>query len=215
MAVADCYDSLKSAIVSGEMKMYARMWSVALMIWMMAAPIVSFIALSPYPPATATMSIVSSVILGCIELPFFCRCFPFCIKMQERLAPLFGTRLWLRFILNLVIATIFIIIGVHAESIWYVWLTAVWLLLGGLMYLFASFRGETDEGEKDRATTRATAREMDFTSPNGLAPRPMPMTRCWQFLCCHFLAPRSRASCEQHINSLASQHLSLQVLARE
>jgi len=36
MAVADCYDSLKSAIVSGEMKMYARMWSVALMIWMMA-----------------------------------------------------------------------------------------------------------------------------------------------------------------------------------
>ena len=75
--------------------------------------------------------------------------------------------------------------------------------------------GETDEGEKDRATTRATAREMDFTSPNGLAPRAMPMTRCWQFLCCHFLAPRSRASCEQHINSLASQHLSLQVLARE
>ena len=47
----------------------------------------------------------------------------------------------MRFILNLVIATIFIIIGVHAESIWYVWLTAVWLLLGGLMYLFASFRG--------------------------------------------------------------------------
>ena len=36
MAVADCYDSLKSAIVSGEMKMYARMCSVAMIIWMMA-----------------------------------------------------------------------------------------------------------------------------------------------------------------------------------
>mmetsp|Transcript_5403 Transcript_5403/g.13074 ORF Transcript_5403/g.13074 Transcript_5403/m.13074 type:complete len:235 (+) Transcript_5403:133-837(+) len=172
MGIGDCFSEVKDAIASGKVKTYARVFAVLMVLLMLVVPIVLLATMNPLPPATTACSVVFSVLLGIVELPFCCGCLEACRTMQGYMNVVFE-RLWMRLLLLTIMGTVFIVVAVHADPIFWAWFCGIALPMNGLLYLLASFRGETETGGEKvdgaATTSRTSAREMDFGSPNGFS----------------------------------------------
>lgn len=82
MGIGDCFSEVKDAIASGKVKTYARVFAVLMVLLMLVVPIVLLATMNPLPPATTACSVVFSVLLGIVELPFCCGCLEACRTMQ-------------------------------------------------------------------------------------------------------------------------------------
>ncbi|KAJ1471415.1 hypothetical protein T484DRAFT_1844166 [Baffinella frigidus] len=118
MGIGDCFSEVKDAIASGKVKTYARVFAVLMVLLMLVVPIVLLATMNPLPPATTACSVVFSVLLGIVELPFCCGCLEACRTMQvwdllcvRGYMNVVFERLWMRLLLLTIMGTVFIVVA--------------------------------------------------------------------------------------------------------
>ena len=134
-------ESFWNTLENGNFKGYARCFAVLNVLLEFSVPILCFVTANPLPIVTTVLLFIFSVVLGILELPFFCiRCSP-CKTVAEviRIFEIY----WIRAIVYLILASTLISVAVHVdENNPATWFFGVVLPIIAILYFVASCKGE-------------------------------------------------------------------------
>ena len=132
---AGWWSHLQEEVKEGKWNTYARVGGVANFVIIVFLSWTFFISLFPH----STLCLLAGVLVGFIELPFCCWCIPQCKTLSDILAPL--KVYWMRGVGYIALAALLVLAS--GGSILML-LFALLLLLDGLCYVLAHFKGESE-----------------------------------------------------------------------
>ena len=180
------WSHLQEEIKEGKFNTYARVGGVANFVLIVFLSWTFFISLFPH----STLCLLVGVLVGFVELPFCCWCIPQCKMLSEILAPL--KVYWIRGCGYIALAALLVLAsGGSVLMIFF----AILLLLDGLCYVLAHFKGESEgqEGGYDSLErgqghpAAASAKAPAPTSPAAGTASP-PTCFSWRKKHCHHQA---------------------------
>ena len=163
---------------SGSMKKYARLLGVTNAVLMFGIPFLTLIIGRTLTASNFVLLVVFGFFCAVLEMPFCCSCATFCLKIQELFAPI-ESRMWLKAVFYLVVATILISCQVHVKGGPAGWTFGILTAINAVLYILAVFYpdpNEEKENEAGEGVSRDEVRGHDIehgTSP-ALPPPPPP-----------------------------------------
>ena len=153
----DCLENFWSVIEHGRFTGYARGCAVLNVLLLLIVPVLCIATSHWLPVVTTVLLFIYSVILGVLELPFFCiRCSQ--CRILASIVSVFEIY-WIRAVLYSALAVILISIATQVDknnpATWYF---GIILLIIAILYFTASCKGE-----------KSTLDETSCTNPNNLS----------------------------------------------
>uniref|UniRef100_A0A7S0DYW2 Golgi apparatus membrane protein TVP18 n=1 Tax=Hanusia phi TaxID=3032 RepID=A0A7S0DYW2_9CRYP len=141
------FADIKQKFKEGQFKTWARWGGVSLVCFTMFISIMFFLTMFP----SSILFIMISVVVGILELPFCCTCFPICQKIQTYMA--WFEIYWIRGLLYIGISIFTFVIATQLSGGIFGILFGIFYFLDGLMYILAHIKGETHTAEDKNASS--------------------------------------------------------------